>query len=50
LYNILAEVESIKTSGQSKAEAKALAKQLDIVGKAQVQISEMQAKARKILE
>jgi len=40
----------VKTSGQSKSEAKALAKQLEIVGDAQVKISELQAKARKILE
>ena len=40
----------MKTSGQSKTEAKALAKQLEIVGDAQVKISELQAKARKILE
>lgn len=36
LYNIQAEVESIKTAGQTKAEAKAKAQELEIVGKAQV--------------
>jgi major vault protein len=50
LYNLQAEVESVKTSGQSKTEAKAFAQQLDIVGRAQIEISELQAKARKILE
>lgn len=50
LYNLQAECESIRTAGQSKAEARAAAQQLDIEGRAQVEISELKAKARKILE
>jgi hypothetical protein len=41
LYNLQAEVESIKNAGKTKAEAKAQAQQMEIVGKAAVQISEL---------
>lgn len=34
LYNLQAEVESIKNAGQTKAEAKAKAQEMEIVGKA----------------
>lgn len=50
LYNLQAECESIKNSGKAKAEAKSLAQQMDIEGSAAVQIAELTAKARKILE
>ena len=50
LYNLQAECESIKSSGTAKAEAKALSQQMEIQGTSEVELSQLKAKSKRILE